>query len=138
MTQDQNSFAARLQSQLVLRGKPISPTALAREFNLRWRGAPVSTNAARKWLYGPTMPKMEKIQVLAKMLGTSSEWLRWGQNTDLVANRFTRPKQPADLNFTDLQLAETVLHDWALLTEANKQLISGILELLLKQQRPYK
>ncbi len=84
------------------------------------------------------MPKMEKIQVLAKMLGTSSEWLRWGQNTDLVANRFTRPKQPADLNFTDLQLAETVLHDWALLTEANKQLISGILELLLKQQRPYK
>lgn len=138
MTQDQNSFAARLQSQLVLREKPISPTALAREFNLRWRGAPVSTNAARKWLYGPTMPKMEKIQVLAKMLGTSSEWLRWGQNTDLVANRFTRPKQPADLNFTDLQLAETVLHDWALLTEANKQLISGILELLLKQQRPYK
>jgi hypothetical protein len=127
MTQTMNSFAERLQSQLRLRGKPISPTLLAREFNLRWRGSPVSTNAARKWLYGPTLPKMEKIHVLAKMLGTSAEWLRWGQET-------VHQAMPTNVTLTDKQLAESVLHDWSLLTHANKQLISAILDLLLKQQ----
>ena len=100
MTQDLNSFAKRLQSQLLLRGKPISPTLLAREFNLRWRGSPVSTNAARKWLYGPTLPKMEKIQVLAKILGTSAEWLRWGPNNDLLVTGSARSKQPVATSFT--------------------------------------
>ena len=138
MNQDLNSFAKRLQSQLLLRGKPISPTLLAREFNLRWRGSPVSTNAARKWLYGPTLPKMEKIQVLAKMLGTSAEWLRWGPNTDLVVTGSARSKQPVDLNFTELQLAESVLHDWSLLTDANKKLISALLDFLLTQQHLHK
>lgn len=138
MTQDQNSFAKRLQSQLLLRGKPISPTLLAREFNLRWRGSPVSTNAARKWLYGPTLPKMEKIQVLAKMLGTSAEWLRWGTNTDLVVAGSARSKQPLDRNFTEMQVAESVLHDWSLLTEANKNLISALLDFLLTQQHLHK
>lgn len=138
MNQDQNSFAKRLQSQLLLRGKPISPTLLAREFNLRWRGSPVSTNAARKWLYGPTLPKMEKIQVLAKILGTSAEWLRWGANTDLVVTGSTRSKQSVDLNFTEMQLAESVLHDWSLLTDANKKLISALLDFLLSQQHLHK
>ncbi len=138
MTQDFNSFATRLQSQLLLRGKPVSPTLLAREFNLRWRGSPISTNAVRKWLYGPTLPKMEKIQVLAKMLGTSAEWLRWGQNTDLAGTGSTRSKQPVDLNFTELQLAESVLHDWSLLTDTNTRLISAILDFLLKHERIHK
>ena len=138
MTQDLNSFATRLQSQLLLRGKPVSPTLLAREFNLRWRGSPVSTNAARKWLYGPTLPKMEKIQVLAKMLGTSAEWLRWGPNTDLVVTGSTRSKQSVDLSFTEMQLAESVLHDWSLLTDANKKLISALLDFLLTQQHLHK
>ena len=138
MTQDLNSFAKRLQSQLQLRGKPVSPTLLAREFNLRWRGSPVSTNAARKWLYGPTLPKMEKIQVLAKMLGTSAEWLRWGANTDWVITGSTRTKQSVDLNFTEMQLAESVLHDWLLLTDANKKLISALLDFLLTQQHLHK
>jgi hypothetical protein len=138
MNQDQNSFAKRLQSQLLLRGKPISPTLLAREFNLRWRGSPVSTNAARKWLYGPTLPKMEKIQVLAKILGTSAEWLRWGPNNDLVVTGSARSKQPVDLSFTEMQLAESVLHDWSLLTDANKKLISALLDFLLTQQHLHK
>lgn len=135
MTQDLNSFAKRLQSQLLLRGKPISPTLLAREFNLRWRGSPVSTNAARKWLYGPTLPKMEKIEVLAKMLGTSAEWLRWGPSTDLTVAGSVRHKQPVAATFMDMQLAESVMHDWSLLTSTDKELILTILEFLIKKQR---
>lgn len=139
MTQELISFAERLQSQLRLRGKSISPTLLAREFNLRWRGDPVSTNAARKWLYGPTLPKMEKIQVLAKMLGTSAEWLRWGHSSDVAAAKtITPPLSITDDALVEKQLAESVLHDWSLLTHANKQLISAILDLLLKQQSFHK
>jgi len=126
MTPKETSFADRLQSQLLLRGKPVSPTLLAREFNLRWLGEPISTNAARKWLYGPTLPKMEKIQVLAKMLGTSAEWLRWGKASDTEMN---------EAQFLDKQLAESVLHDWSLLNKTNKQLISALLDFMLKQQK---
>ncbi len=126
MTPKETSFADRLQSQLLLRGKPVSPTLLAREFNLRWLGVPISTNAARKWLYGPTLPKMEKIQVLAKMLGTSAEWLRWGKASDTEMN---------EAQFLDKQLAESVLHDWSLLNKTNKQLISALLDFMLKQQK---
>ncbi len=138
MTQELDSFAERLQSQLQLRGKPISPTQLAREFNLRWRGSPVSTNAARKWLYGPTLPKMEKIQVLAKMLGTSAEWLRWGQSSDLAKTEIALQKIHIDASCVDKQLAASVLHDWSLLTHANKQLVLAILDFLLKQQNSQK
>lgn len=138
MTQELNSFAMRLQSQLQLRGKTISPTLLAREFNLRWRGAPISTNAARKWLYGPTLPKMEKIEVLAKMLGTSADWLRWGQSSDTAKAEMMAQKNNVDLSLIEKQLAESVLHDWSLLTHTNKQLISAILDFLLKQQSFHK
>ena len=135
MTQDLNSFSARLQSQLLQKRRPLSPTQLAREFNLRWRGTPVSTNAARKWLYGPTMPKMEKIQVLAKMLGTSAEWLRWGHNNDLAITESVSHKQPIAVTLMDTQLADSVLHDWSRLTDANKKLIAAILELLIENQQ---
>ena len=134
MTQELNSFAIRLQSQLRLRGKTISPTLLAREFNLRWRGAPISTNAARKWLYGPTLPKMEKIEVLAKMLGTSAEWLRWGSSSEVAKIEIALQKVNTQTSFTDQQLSESVLHDWSLLNQANKQLISAMLDFLLRQQ----
>lgn len=135
MNHESNSFAERLQSQLRLRGKSASPTLLAREFNLRWRGAPVSTNAARKWLQGDALPKMEKIQVLAKMLGTSAEWLRWGQYSGQRLEAMTAVFNPAvDSSVLSKQLAESVMHDWSLLTQENKELISSILDFLLKQQ----
>ena len=125
MNQNSNTFATRLQSQLLLRGKPISPTRLAREFNTCWRGAPVSTNAVRKWLYGPTLPKMEKIQVLAEVLDTSVEWLRWGQLSEI---------DKKETDFSDPRLVESLFRDWLLLNQANKQLLSAMLAFLLKQQ----
>ncbi len=135
MTQEIDSFAERLQCQLQLRGKPISPTVLARDFNLRWRGSPVSVNAVRKWLYGQALPKMEKVQLLAKMLGTSAEWLRWGESSDITT---TTPNSQIDIQHNKLinkQLAESVLHDWSLLNHNNQQLILMILDTLLKQQK---
>lgn len=50
------------------KGKTLSPTALARDFNLRWRGMPVTVNATRKWLMGDAIPTMDKIETLSSML----------------------------------------------------------------------
>jgi len=123
MVSESKSFAARLQHQLALRGRPISPTQLARDFNLRWRGTPVSTNAARNWLHGPTLPTMDKIQVLAKMLGTSAEWLRWGELKNIqdkyhISQEYLINDQIHNLNKTD--------SGWSLLSKENRDLISHI------------
>jgi hypothetical protein len=81
---------------------------------------------------------MEKIEVLAKMLGTSAEWLRWGQSSDTARAELMAQKNNVDRSLIEKQLAESVLHDWSLLTHTNKQLISAILDFLLKQQNFHK
>ena len=57
---------------------PDSPTQLAREFNLRFGGHPVTVHAARKWLQGESIPTQEKLRALADWLDVSASWLRFG------------------------------------------------------------
>lgn len=73
------AFASRLKERLALREWPLnSPTWLAREFNIRYSGSPVSVQAASNWLSGTAIPSQEKLQVLASWLEVSSQWLRFG------------------------------------------------------------
>jgi hypothetical protein len=74
-------FSRRLESLPLSNNRTLSPTALARDFNLRWRGAPVTVNAVRKWLVGDAIPTMDKLTVLASLLDTSEDWFRWGDNS---------------------------------------------------------
>ena len=55
-----------------------SPTRLAREFNVRFGGRPVTVHAARKWLVGEAIPTQEKLRMIAQWLGVATEWLRFG------------------------------------------------------------
>src|SRR5688500_1244042 len=57
---------------------PDSPTQLAREFNVRYSGKPVTVHAARKWLMGEAIPTQDKLRTLAQWLGVTAEWLRFG------------------------------------------------------------
>jgi len=57
---------------------PDSPTQLAREFNIRFEGRPITVHAARKWLVGEAIPTQEKLRTLAQWLGVPAEWLRFG------------------------------------------------------------
>jgi transcriptional regulator with XRE-family HTH domain len=57
---------------------PDSPTQLAREFNIRFAGRPITVHAARKWLVGEAIPTQEKLRTLAQWLGVPAEWLRFG------------------------------------------------------------
>lgn len=72
-------FSKRLQQALHNADySPNSPTRLAREFNLRFAGQPVSVHAARKWLQGESFPTQEKLRALAEWLDVPTDWLRFG------------------------------------------------------------
>jgi hypothetical protein len=76
---EREDFSVRLQ-QALRKGSysPDSPTQLAREFNVRFSGHPITVHAARKWLVGEAIPTQEKLRTLATWLGVATEWLRFG------------------------------------------------------------
>ncbi|OYO32539.1 hypothetical protein CD932_10075 [Janthinobacterium sp. PC23-8] len=51
---------------------------MAREFNIRFDGRPITVHAARKWLVGEAIPTQEKLRMIAQWLGVPAEWLRFG------------------------------------------------------------
>jgi transcriptional regulator with XRE-family HTH domain len=82
---EREGFSERLQQ--ALRGaeySPDSPTQLAREFNVRFEGRPITVHAARKWLVGEAIPTQEKLRTLAQWLGVPAEWLRFGGPSDHI------------------------------------------------------
>ncbi|ANF81373.1 hypothetical protein A3K93_03640 [Acinetobacter sp. NCu2D-2] len=56
----------------------ISPTWLAREFNLRYNGKSISVQTANNWLLGKAIPSQDKLSILAIWLNVSNQWLRFG------------------------------------------------------------
>jgi transcriptional regulator with XRE-family HTH domain len=76
---EREGFSERLQQALRNADySPDSPTQLAREFNIRFEGRPITVHAARKWLVGEAIPTQEKLRTLALWLGVPAEWLRFG------------------------------------------------------------
>jgi transcriptional regulator with XRE-family HTH domain len=128
-------FSRRLESLLRAKNKTLSPTALSRDFNLRWRGSPVTVNAVRKWLTGEAVPTMDKLIVLASLLDTSEDWLRWGDNS--LQNSLTNKlKQTGSRpSFADEDLNRDWMQDYRLLSPVNKKLLNAVLEVLLKEQK---
>lgn len=93
---EREAFARRLREALGRIGDDGgSPTRLAREFNRRYPGTPVTLHAARKWLNGEALPAQDKLRVLAAWLGVASEWLRYGdQGDDRAAPYRARAREP--------------------------------------------
>ena len=78
-TVEREAFSQRLREALGRIGDDgSSPSRVAREFNRRYPGRPVTLHAARKWLQGEALPAQDKVRVLAQWLGVSAEWLRFG------------------------------------------------------------
>jgi transcriptional regulator with XRE-family HTH domain len=84
---ERESFSVRLQQALKnAHYSPDSPTRLAREFNIRFDGRPITVHAARKWLVGEAIPTQEKLRMIAHWLGVPAEWLRFGGADAISAN----------------------------------------------------
>lgn len=122
---EREGFSERLQ--LALRNaeySPDSPTQLAREFNIRFEGRPITVHAARKWLVGEAIPTQEKLRTLAQWLGVPAEWLRFGGSESLSGEAPASPLrfESADVKLVaDLQRLDT--HHQALAREFIRMLV---------------
>jgi hypothetical protein len=78
MEKSTGKFAERLRAALLNAGYEVRPAILEREFNLRWRGKPMTLHGVRRWLIGETIPGQDKLVVLAEWLGVTPQHLRYG------------------------------------------------------------
>ena len=100
---EREGFSERLQQALRNADySPDSPTQLAREFNIRFEGRPITVHAARKWLVGEAIPTQEKLRTLAQWLGVPAEWLRFGGSDSL--GTVEGPVLPARFESADVKL----------------------------------
>lgn len=94
---EREAFSRRLKEALKRIGDDgASPTRLAREFNRRYPGAPVTLHAARKWLNGEAVPAQDKLRALAAWLGVGADWLRFGEGGRPSAYRVEEGGAPVD------------------------------------------
>ena len=78
--QDKSEFSKRLRFALEQAGMAaLSTGALANRFNLRHPNKSVTPQAVHNWLIGQSIPTADKIDTLAKWLGSTPEWLRHGR-----------------------------------------------------------
>ena len=75
-------FAARLEQAMAAKSIKLSPTVLGNLFNSVFDGRAVTPHTARNWMLGKSMPTQEKMVVLAELLDTSAEQLRYGRHSE--------------------------------------------------------
>lgn len=79
LADEKQAFTRRLKEALQRAGvDPCSYARVARDFNLRYPGDPVSPQAVRKWLTGGSLPSQDKIRAMSLWLDVGVQWLRFG------------------------------------------------------------
>ncbi len=73
-----DEFSTRLRAAMTAAGMEISGTELERAFNRKWDGTPVSVQAAWNWINGVSVPRSDKLQVIAKLLRVDPQALLYG------------------------------------------------------------
>lgn len=80
LNDEKQGFSRRLRDSLRRASADAgAPAVIAREFNLRYDGTPVTVQAVRKWLSAKALPSQDKIRSLALWLEVSPQWLRYGE-----------------------------------------------------------
>jgi hypothetical protein len=133
-TIERNKFSERLQQALRdAEYTPDSPTQLAREFNVRFDGRPITVHAARKWLVGEAIPTQEKVRTLARWLGVTTEWLRFGG--DPSGYERSPERAPADMS-TRLDSADVkLISDLQQLSGEYRTLAREFIRMLVRTSR---
>ena len=130
-TNERESFSERLQQALKnAHYSPDSPTRLAREFNIRFEGRPITVHAARKWLVGEAIPTQEKLRMIAQWLGVPADWLRFG-GTEHTA---TGAESSAAARFESADVK--LIADLQRLDEHHRQLAREFIRMLVRLNHP--
>lgn len=128
---EREHFSQRLQQALREADySPDSPTQLAREFNVRFAGRPVTVHAARKWLVGEAIPTQEKLRVLSQWLGISAEWLRFGSK-ELAGVNGNGTDASSRFESSDLKLLTELQN----LSEPDRKLAREFIRMLVRMER---
>lgn len=75
---DKQQFSKRLKAAMVAAGLEVRPTVLEKLFNLHYWGTPVTYQGVRRWLIGLSIPEQDKLELLANLLNTDTDALRYG------------------------------------------------------------
>jgi transcriptional regulator with XRE-family HTH domain len=125
---ERERFSQRLQQTLRnAHHSPDSPTELAREFNIRFNGRPITVHAARKWLVGEAIPTQDKMRTLSEWLMVPIDWLRFGTEDE----RGDAPPTALQANSIDIKL----IADMQLLDEHHRQIVREFVRILIRTSR---
>ena len=117
-------FAERLQIAMSAKAIKRSPSVLANQFNLAFDGRAVTPHTARNWLLGKAMPTQDKLMCLAKLLGTSSEQLRYGRSgekTLMIGNQ-----DGSETELTESQ--QHLVRKYIMLSASQQKLVSDLVD----------
>ena len=128
LNDEKQGFSRRLRESLKRAGAEAGgAAALAREFNLRYDGTPVTVQAVRKWISGDALPSQDKMRSLALWLEVSPQWLRYGEGDTPPAARALR-QEPAAYRADPAWLARK----YEGLNDAHKKMIVELTIALLR------
>jgi transcriptional regulator with XRE-family HTH domain len=93
----------------------------------------ITVNAVRKWMLGESMPTLDKLLVLADLLGVSSDWLRWG----VVRGSLAQEEQPLYIKQLrpDSSFIQSLSQDVKLLSESHLKLVQALVSAMLVEQK---
>lgn len=107
MKEEREAFSRRLADALRDAGYEPRPSVLFKLFNSRYRGESVSFQTASRWLNARSIPEQDKLQVLARVLGTEPQTLRFGTSPSKIAE--PRSAWPTGLKPQDREAIEGYL-----------------------------
>lgn len=130
LNDEKQGFSRRLRETLKRTQAHVGgPAALAREFNLRYDGTPVTVQAVRKWVSGKALPSQDKIRALALWLEVSPQWLRYGEGESAAAR--TLRQEPAAYRADGTWVAKK----YEALNDGHKKMIVELIVALLRLER---
>lgn len=128
LADEKQGFSRRLREALrKAYPGPVGPTGIAREFNLRYHGNPVTAQAVRKWLAGKSLPPQDKIRTLALWLDVQPPWLRFGE-TERRQGHVSARQEAAIYKVDTASLAKK----FELLNEPHKKMVLELVLALLR------
>lgn len=139
--QERDAFSQRLRASLDRAGwKTIGATLLAREFNRRSAGQPVTAHATRKWLQGEAIPAQGNLQELARWLEVPAQWLRFGEAPSLApagAGPASKVAEAAPAPYAP-ERAARLASDFGRLSAEQQGVIEELVGVLLKKRKTAK
>ena len=117
-------FAARLEQAMTVKSIKHSPTVLAKLFNAEFDGRAVTIITVRNWTLGLSMPTHDKLLVLAKLLDTSAEQLRYGRHSEKTLMISNADGSETELTGSQQQL----VRKYIMLTSSQQRLVNDLVD----------